>query len=235
MNSAHLHPRDRLIVALDFPSQPKALALVAALGDSVSFYKIGLELYTAAGPAIVQAVAAAGAQVFLDLKLHDIPTTVAKAVTAAAAQPGIKLLTLHLSGGRAMLDAAVKVKPPGLSLLGVTVLTSSNEETLRETGVAPAVQEQALRLGQLGKDAGIDGLITSPREAAALREQLGKEILLVTPGIRPAWAAADDQKRFTTPAEAFAAGADYLVIGRPITAAADPRAAVERIVAEFGQ
>src|SRR3954471_1095478 len=135
MNSSHPSPRDRLIVALDFPNQARALALVAALGDSVSFYKIGLELYTAAGPAVLQAVAASGAQIFLDLKLHDIPNTVAKAV-AASGQLGVKLLTLHLSGGRAMLEAAVKAKPRGLSLLGVTVLTSATEETLRETGVA---------------------------------------------------------------------------------------------------
>lgn len=234
MNSSHLSPRDRLIVALDFPSQAKALALVAALGDAVSFYKIGLELYTAAGPGVVQAVAASGAQIFLDLKLHDIPNTVAKAV-AAAGQLGVKLLTLHLSGGRAMLEAAVKAKPPGLSLLGVTVLTSVTEQTLRETGVDAAVQEQVLRLGELGKEAGVDGLITSPQEVAVLRQRLGKELLLITPGVRPAWSAADDQKRFTTPAEAIAAGADYLVIGRPITAAADPRAAVEKIVAELPQ
>ncbi len=234
MNSSHLSPRDRLIVALDFPSQAKALALVAALGDAVSFYKIGLELYTAAGPGVVQAVAASGAQIFLDLKLHDIPNTVAKAV-AAAGQLGVKLLTLHLSGGRAMLEAAVKAKPPGLSLLGVTVLTSVTEQTLRETGVGAAVQEQVLRLGELGKEAGVDGLITSPQEVAMLRQRLGKELLLITPGLRPAWSAADDQKRFTTPAEAIAAGADYLVIGRPITAAADPRAAVEKIVAELPQ
>jgi orotidine-5'-phosphate decarboxylase len=234
MNSAHLSPRDRLIVALDFPTQAKALALVAALGDSVSFYKIGLELYTAAGPAVVQAVAARGAQVFLDLKLHDIPNTVAKAV-AAAGQLGVKLLTLHLSGGRAMLEAAAKAKPPGLSLLGVTVLTSATEQTLRETGVGAPLNEQVLRLGHLGKDAGVDGLITSPQEVTALRQQLGDELLLITPGVRPAWASADDQKRFTTPGEAITAGADYLVIGRPITAAADPRAAVEKILAELGQ
>ena len=234
MNSAHLSPRDRLIVALDFPSQPKALALVVALGDSVSFYKIGLELYTAAGPAVVRAVTASGAQVFLDLKLHDIPNTVAKAVTAGG-QLGVKLLTLHLSGGRAMLEAAVKARPPGLSLLGVTVLTSATEETLRETGITDGVSEQVLRLGQLGKEAGVDGLITSPQEVAELRQHLGNDLLLVTPGVRPAWASADDQKRFTTPAEAVAAGADYLVIGRPITAAADPREAVEKIVAELAQ
>ena len=234
MNSPNLSPRDRLIVALDFPNQNEALALVAALGDSVSFYKIGLQLYTAAGPAVVQAVKAAGAKIFLDLKLHDIPNTVAHAV-AAAGDLGVTLLTLHLSGGGAMLEAAVKAKPAHLSLLGVTVLTSATEETLREIGVTVRLADQVLRLAHLGREAGVDGLITSPHEVAALREKFGSKTLLVTPGIRPAWAPADDQKRFTTPRDAIDAGADYLVIGRPITAAADPRGAVERIADELSQ
>ncbi|HKP94102.1 MAG TPA: orotidine-5'-phosphate decarboxylase [Chthoniobacterales bacterium] len=232
MNSPDLSPRDRVIVALDFPSQAKALALVAALGDSVSFYKIGLQLYTVAGPAVVQAVRATGAKVFLDLKLHDIPNTVAHAVSAAG-ELGVSLLTVHLSGGGAMLEAAVKARPAQLSLLGVTVLTSATDATLREIGVTIPMPDQVLRLAQLGQQAGIDGLITSPHEVAALREKLGRKILLVTPGIRPGWAAADDQKRFTTPREAIDAGADFLVVGRPITASNDPRGAVERIVGEL--
>ena len=234
MNSPDLPPRDRLIVALDFPNQSKALALVAALHDSVSFYKIGLQLYTVGGPAVVQAIAATGAKIFLDLKLHDIPNTVANAV-AAAGDLGVNLLTVHLTGGSAMLEAAVKAKPAQLSLLGVTVLTSATEETLREIGVTAQVEEQVLRLARLGRTAGVDGLITSPQEVAALRKQLGEKTLLVTPGIRPAWAAADDQKRFTTPREAIDAGADYLVVGRPITGADDPRGAVERIVKELSE
>jgi orotidine-5'-phosphate decarboxylase len=232
MNSPHLSPRDRLIVALDYPTQTKAAALVSALGGSVSFYKIGLELYTAAGPAVVQAVAASGAKIFLDLKLHDIPNTVAKAV-ATAGDLGVSFLTVHLSGGSAMLDAAVKTKPDRLALLGVTVLTSATEETLKEVGVASSVEEQVVRLAHLGDESGIDGLITSPREVSALRKRFGTKPLLVTPGIRPASSSPDDQKRFTTPREAIDLGADYLVIGRPITAAADPRGAVERIVAEL--
>jgi len=223
--------RDRLIVALDFPNQTKALALVSALSGAVSIYKIGLQLYTAAGPEIVRAVAATGARIFLDLKLHDIPNTVAKAV-AAAGELGVQMLTVHLSGGRAMVEAAVEAKPPNLILLGVTVLTSATEETLRETGVDSGIHEQVIRLGELGKESGIDGLISSPHEVRPLRERLGREIKLVTPGVRPTWAVANDQKRFTTPQQALANGADYLVIGRPITAAPDPRGAVERLLEE---
>jgi orotidine-5'-phosphate decarboxylase len=233
-SSSAVSTRDRLIVALDFPNQTKALALVSVLSGAVSTYKIGLELYTAAGPEIVRAVAATGARIFLDLKLHDIPNTVAKAV-AAAGELGVQMLTVHLSGGRAMLEAAVEMKPPHLLLLGVTVLTSATEETLRETGVDSGVDGQVLRLGELGKKSGIDGFITSPHEVRLLRERLGDEIALVTPGVRPTWAAADDQKRFTTPHEALESGADYLVIGRPITAAPDPRAAMERLLEEIGE
>lgn len=232
MKSPALTARDRLIVALDFPTQPKALALVSVLSGSVSTYKIGLQLYTAAGPTIVQAVAATGAQIFLDLKLHDIPNTVAKAVTAAG-ELGVQMLTVHLSGGGAMLKSAVAAKPPHLSLLGVTVLTSATQETLGEVGIASELQDQVVRLADLGKNSGVDGLITSPHEVGLLRERLGPEVTLVTPGVRPAWAAADDQKRFTTPREALARGADYLVIGRPITADPDPCAAVERVVEEM--
>ena len=232
MKSPALTARDRLIVALDFPTQAKALALVSVLSDSVSIYKIGLQLYTGAGPAIVQAVAATGAKIFLDLKLHDIPNTVAKAV-AAAGELGVQMLTVHLSGGGVMLKAAVEAKPPHLSLLGVTVLTSATQETLGEIGVTATLEDQVVRLAELGKNSGIDGLITSPHEVRLLRDRLGPEIILVTPGVRPAWAAADDQKRFTTPREALERGADYLVIGRPITADPDPRAAVERVLEEM--
>ncbi|MEY2489659.1 MAG: orotidine-5-phosphate decarboxylase, partial [Verrucomicrobiota bacterium] len=224
--------RDRLIVALDFPTQSKALALVSVLSGSVSTYKIGLQLYTAEGPGIIRAIAATGAKIFLDLKLHDIPNTVAKAV-AAAGTLGVQMLTVHLSGGRAMLEAAVEARPPSLSLLGVTVLTSATPETLSETGVNSGVEEQVLRLAELGRKSGIDGLITSPHEVRVLRQRLGDQMTLITPGVRPSWAAADDQKRFTTPGEALKSGADYLVIGRPITADPDPRAAVERLFEEI--
>lgn len=220
------------MVALDFPTQVKALALVSALGDAVSTYKIGLQLYTAAGPAIVQAVAATGAKVFLDLKLHDIPNTVARAV-GTASELGVAMLTVHLSGGSAMLKAAVEAKAPHLLLLGVTVLTSASPDTLEETGIAGSVADQVMRLADLGKKTGVDGLITSPQEVGLLRQRFGRDLILVTPGVRPLWAAADDQKRFTTPRQAVESGADYLVIGRPITAASDPRAAVERVLEEL--
>jgi orotidine-5'-phosphate decarboxylase len=230
--SSTISTRDRLIVALDFPTQVRALTLVSVLSDSVSIYKIGLQLYTVAGPEIVRAVAATGAKIFLDLKLHDIPNTVAKAV-AAAEELGVQMLTVHLSGGRAMLEAAVEARSPNLSLLGVTVLTSATPETLSETGVSSGIEEQVLRLAELGKKSGIDGLITSPHEVRILRERLGDQMKLITPGVRPSWAAANDQKRFTTPNEALKSGADYLVIGRPITADPDPRAAVERLLEEI--
>jgi orotidine-5'-phosphate decarboxylase len=230
--SSPISLRDRLIVALDFPTKSKALALVSVLSGSVSTYKIGLQLYTAEGPEIVRAVAATGASIFLDLKLHDIPNTVAKAV-AAAGKLGVQMLTVHLSGGRTMLEAAAEARSPNLSLLGVTVLTSATPETLQETGVNSGIEEQVLRLAELGQKSGIDGLICSPHELRILRERLGGEIKLITPGVRPTWAAADDQKRFTTPGEALKNGADYLVIGRPITADPDPRAAVERVFEEI--
>jgi orotidine-5'-phosphate decarboxylase len=230
--SSTIGPRDRLIVALDFPSQSKALALVSVLSNAISTYKIGLQLYTAEGPGIVRAVAATGAKIFLDLKLHDIPNTVAKAV-AAAGELSVQMLSVHLSGGQAMLEAAVAARSPNLSLLGVTVLTSATPETLNETGVNSQIEEQVLRLAELGKNSGIDGLITSPHEVRKLRERLGDQMKLITPGVRPSWAIANDQKRFTTPSEALKSGADYLVIGRPITADPDPRAAVERLLEEI--
>jgi orotidine-5'-phosphate decarboxylase len=230
--SSTISLRDRLIVALDFPNQAKALALVSVLANAVSIYKIGLQLYTAEGPGIVRAVAATGAKIFLDLKLHDIPNTVARAV-AATGELGVQMLTVHLSGGRAMLEAAVEARSPTLSLLGVTVLTSATPETLSETGVNSGIEEQVLRLAELGRKSGIDGLITSPREVGVLRQRLGSQMKLITPGVRPSWAAANDQKRFTTPREALKNGADYLVIGRPITADPDPQAAVERLLEEI--
>src|ERR1044071_2468334 len=232
--STIISPRDRLIVALDFPTRSKAIALVSALSGAVSTYKIGLQLYTAEGPEIVRAVAATGAKVFLDLKLHDIPNTVAKAV-AAAGELGVQMLTVHLSGGRGMLSAAMEAKPPNLSLLGVTILTSSTPENLRETGVNSGIEEQVLRLAELGKNSGIDGLITSPHEVRTLRERFDNQMKLITPGVRPSWAAANDQKRFTTPNEALKNGADYLVIGRPITGDPDPHAAINRLLAEIAE
>jgi orotidine-5'-phosphate decarboxylase len=232
MTTNQIQPRERLIIALDVGSAKEAVALVRELSDHVTFFKIGLQLFTSAGPEVVRAVRETGAKVFLDLKLHDIPNTVAKAVSAAS-ELGVSMLTLHLSGGRNMLEAAAAACPPDLLLLGVTVLTSADDATLREIGVEADVAKQALRLAAIGAAAGVRGLITSPREVAVLRKTLGSNATIITPGVRPSWAAADDQKRFTTPAEALQNGADYLVIGRPVTAHRDPREAVRMILSEI--
>ena len=223
--------RDRLIVVLDVPTQTEALNLVRDLSPEVGFFKIGLQLYTAHGPEIVRDILASGTKVFLDLKLHDIPNTVARAVDSAV-QLGVQMLTIHLSGGPEMIRAAVKARRNNLSILGVTVLTSATEETLREIGVSDKIDDYVLRLAKVGVAGGIDGLVASPREVKMLRAQFGAKIKLVVPGIRPSWAEAGDQKRFMTPRQALDAGADYLVIGRPIIAHSRPREAVTKILNE---
>ena len=229
--AAEIKPRERIIVALDLRTSDEALALVRQLSSHAGLFKIGLQLYTAAGPEIVRAVRDLGGRVFLDLKLHDIPNTVRRAVESAGSL-GVEMLTLHLSGGRAMIEAAVGAAAPEMLLLGVTVLTSANDATLREIGVVSAMEEQVLRLAQLGVESGIQGFVASPHELAPLRTAHGAKIKIVTPGIRPTGSPAEDQKRTITPAEALKAGADFLVIGRPITAAPDPRAALEQIVTD---
>ena len=222
----------QIIVALDVATNEEALRLVTELSPDVGFFKIGLQLYTAAGPGLARDISGLGPKVFLDLKLHDIPNTVAKAVEAAG-KLGVKMLTIHLSGGSEMIRAAVKARQNDMLILGVTVLTSSTDETLRETGIPAAIDNQVLRLARLGVSAGIDGLVASPHEARALRTEFGDQIKIVTPGVRPSWSEPGDQKRFMTPREAIAAGADYLVIGRPITAHPKPREAVTRILSEL--
>jgi orotidine-5'-phosphate decarboxylase len=224
--------RDRLIIALDVATKRQALDLVKQLSGAVSFFKIGLQLYTALGPEIIAAVKEAGANIFLDLKLHDIPNTVARAVEAAG-KLGVQMLTVHLSGGRKMIEAAVSEKSSAMMLLGVTVLTSSNAETLREIGIDSPVEAQVLRLASLGTAAQIDGFVASPQELKALRARLGDKVKLVIPGVRPAWSGPGDQKRFMTPRDALQNGADYLVIGRPITAHPRPLEAVEKILGEL--
>lgn len=229
--AAEMTPRERIIVALDLPTSEDALALVRQLSPHSGLFKIGLQLFTAAGPEIVRAVRDVGGRIFLDLKLHDIPNTVRRAVESASSL-GVEMLTIHLSGGRAMIEAAVGATPGEILLLGVTVLTSVDEASLRETGVHASIEDQVLRLAQLGAEIGVGGLVASPLELAPLRRARGSKLKIVTPGIRLPGAAADDQKRALTPAEARRAGADFLVIGRPITAAPDPRAALEQIVAD---
>jgi orotidine-5'-phosphate decarboxylase len=223
---------DKIIVALDVATKEKALELVQELRDQISFFKIGLQLYTAEGPEIVRAVLATGSKVWLDLKLYDIPNTVAGAVKCAS-HLGVHMLTIHLSGGSEMIRAATDARANDIVILGVTVLTSSTEQTLREIGIADNVADQVLRLARLGTQAGIDGLVASPHETKTLRYEFGDKIKIAVQGIRPRWAEPGDQKRFMTPREALEAGADYIGIGRPITAHRNPREAVERILEEL--
>ena len=219
-----------IIAALDVSTADEALALAAEVAPAVGAFKIGKELFVSAGPDIVQRVRDTGAEVFLDLKFHDIPNTVAKAV-ASAARLDVQLLTVHASGGTAMLRAAQKASGQnGPLVLGVTVLTSMDESDLAELGISKSPADQVRHLAKLATAAGLHGLVCSPMEIAPLREILPAEIQLVTPGIRPAGADAGDQKRVLTPAEALAAGANRLVIGRPIYAAENPRAAAEAIL-----
>lgn len=226
-----LDPGARIIVALDLPTGAAALDLARALSPHAGLFKIGLQLFIAAGPDIVRAVRDLGGRVFLDLKLHDIPNTVGRAVESATSL-GAEMLTIHLQGGHAMLEAAAQAAPAEMLLLGVTVLTSADERTLREIGVTGTVEEQVLRLAEIAAAAGLRGLVASAHELAPLRNAYRNGMKIVTPGIRPEGAQAHDQKRAMTPREALAAGADYLVIGRPITAAPDPRAALEQIMAD---
>jgi orotidine-5'-phosphate decarboxylase len=223
---------DKIIVALDVATKEKALELVQELRDQISFFKIGLQLYTAEGPEIVRAVLATGSKVWLDLKLYDIPNTVAGAVKSAS-HLGVHMLTIHLSGGSEMIRAATDARANDIVILGVTVLTSATEQTLREIGIADNVADQVLRLAGLGVEAGIDGLVASPHEIKTLRSEFGDKIKIAAQGIRPCWAEPGDQKRFMTPREAIEAGADYIGIGRPITAHQNPREAVERILEEL--
>jgi orotidine-5'-phosphate decarboxylase len=229
--------RDRLIVALDTPGLPAAEALVERLAGVVAHFKVGSALFTAVGPPAVEMVRRRGGRVFLDLKYHDIPATVAGAV-GAAARLGVGLLTVHASGGAAMLRAAVEAARAAGSdrprIVAVTVLTSLDRAALqRELGVPVAVEGHAVHLAALACEAGCDGVVASPHEAARLRAILGPKALIVTPGIRPAGGPSHDQARTATPAMAVRAGADYLVVGRPITGAADPAGAAAALLAEL--
>jgi orotidine-5'-phosphate decarboxylase len=225
-----------LILVLDAPSPRDLMPVLTRLSGRVNWAKIGLEMFASCGPDCVREVAGMGFDVFLDLKLHDIPNTVARAVESAARLP-IKMLTLHAGGGREMMRRAVKAQQqnaPQLRLLGVTVLTSLGEHDLHETGIAATPEAQVLRLAQLGIDSGLEGLVCSPLEIALLRKHLRPSVKLVVPGIRPAGVGAgDDQMRVMTPAEAARAGADFVVVGRPIFKASDPAAAAAAILAEL--
>ena len=227
--------RDRLIVALDVSSAAAARKIVAAVGDSASAYKVGMQLYTAEGPEIVRDLVSSGRRVFLDLKYHDIPNTVGAAVAEASAL-SVSMLTVHASGGGTMLRAAVQAaaaasKPP--LVLAVTVLTSLDDGELSKLGIRGNTVDQVLRLAALAISHGCGGVVASAREAAALREELGPDFAIVTPGVRPAGSGHGDQARVVTPAEAIAAGATYVVVGRPITDAADPAEEARAILCQI--
>jgi orotidine-5'-phosphate decarboxylase len=223
-----------IFVALDMPSLDKALALAASLAPHVGGVKLGMEFISANGPDGIRAVVKTGARVFVDLKFHDIPNTVAGAVRETA-KLGSAVMTVHASGGAAMMKAAAEAAAaasPRPKLIAVTVLTSLTGEDLAAQGIAAAPLEQAVRLAKLAKSSGLDGVVCSPQEIAAIRAACGSDFLIVTPGVRPKGSDLADQKRVMTPGEALRAGADILVIGRPITAAADPVAAAAAIAAE---
>jgi orotidine-5'-phosphate decarboxylase len=231
--------RERIIVALDLPDVDEAVVMAAGLRGRVPRVKVGLTLFGASGPDVVRRLRDLDFRVFLDLKLHDIPHQVAGA-TRELTRLGVEMLTVHAAGGRDMMRAAVEAAEHAAEvddagrpiILAVTVLTSLDDGTLRETGIARSSSEQVLSLAELAREAGVDGVVCSPREAADLRLLLGPDALVVTPGVRPVWSASGDQARVATPAYALAEGASHLVIGRPITGAADPAEALERIVEE---
>lgn len=231
---------DRIITALDVSSLDDLKKLVETLGDSVSFYKVGMELFYSVGPDSVRYLKDQGKHVFLDLKVHDIPNTVGQSIRALT-RLGADLMTLHGTGGRAMMEAAataVREEAARLNiarpkLLAVTILTSIDEEAWQEIGGKYDIAQSVKRLAKLAKEAGIDGTVSSPYEAKEIREMNGPDFLIVTPGIRPTFAVANDQKRFTTPLQALRDGASHLVIGRPITKADNPKEAATKILAEI--
>ena len=229
--------RDRLIVALDVPSATQARQVIQSIGESANTYKVGKQLFTAEGPQIVRDLVASGRKVFLDLKFHDIPNTVAAAVREAA-KLQVSMLTVHASGGSKMLKAAAEAAAQSDSkpmVLAVTVLTSLSDEDLSEIGFRGQVITQVIILGSLARKAGCGGLVASARETPDLRRELGNDFAIVTPGVRPAGTAAGDQARVLTPKEAIAAGATYLVVGRPILESTDPSQAARNIVREIDE
>lgn len=228
-------PRERLIVALDVSSSPAAQKIVAAVGDAALTYKVGMQLYTAEGPQVVRELVASGRQVFLDLKYHDIPNTVASAVREASAL-GVTLLTIHAAGGGKMVRAATEAARNGSSsmkILAVTVLTSMDDNDLNSTGVRGRVLDQVLRLAALAISDGCHGVVSSAHETPELRRELGNDFLIVNPGVRPLGSDHGDQARVVTPAQAIASGATHIVIGRPITAASDPAGETKAILEQM--
>ena len=237
-----MRPIDRLIVALDVDSEEKAVAMAEKLKSDVKLFKIGLELFSSCGPRIVERIRETGCEVFLDLKFHDIPTTVAKAASSITKLEPF-MFNVHALGGYEMMKRTVEavideskrldlVRP---RILAVTILTSLDEKAMKEIGLNAGSKEDVLRLAHLAKKAGLDGVVASPSETKALRKELGKDFLIVTPGVRPEWAAANDQKRIATPGAAIKDGADYIVVGRPITASKNPAEAARDILKEINR
>jgi orotidine-5'-phosphate decarboxylase len=238
------HPRSSLVVALDFDSLSSALKFAKQVADLVGMFKIGSQLFTTAGPEAVRQVAQLGTGIFLDLKFHDIPNTVAGAVLASAAMPGVQLVNVHALGGTAMMRAAAQAASAGVPmgadrtrLLAVTILTSMDQKAIRDVGIGGAPKSRVVKLAKLAQKAGVDGVVASVQEAKAIRKACGREFLIATPGVRPkdngVGAKKDDQARTATPREAIKAGADFIIVGRPILAAADPRAAAQQVVDEI--
>lgn len=232
--------RDRLICALDFPTFDEAKALVEELGDAVTFYKVGMELFYGAGPDIIRYLKEKDKKVFLDLKLQDIPNTVAHSL-AVLTRLGADIMNVHAVGGSKMMaegmkavkEAAAELGQPAPKLIAVTVLTSMDEAQWKPLNYARPIGEEVLDLAALTKESGLDGVVASPREAAGIRERCGKDFLIVTPGVRPAWAASNDQSRIATPAAAIGNGSTHLVVGRPITRADNKQEAVRKILEEM--
>ena len=238
------HPRTNLIVALDFDSLSVALKFAKQVSDLVGMFKIGSQLFAAAGPEAVRQVAQLGPGIFLDLKFHDIPNTVAGAVLSAAALPQVQLVNVHALGGTGMMKAAAQAVSAGVPmgadrtrLLAVTILTSMDQKAIREVGIGGPIKTRVLKLAKLAQKAGVDGVVASVQEAKGIRKACGRDFLIVTPGVRPkaknTEGKVDDQARTATPREAIRAGADFIVVGRPILAAVDPRAAAQEIVEEI--
>ncbi len=226
---------ERIIVALDVGDFGRAEELVRDLRGAISFFKVGLELFTASGPDVVKMVIDHGARVFLDLKFFDIPNTVRGAVRSASSL-NVSIINVHALGGADMMKAAAKAAAETKNspkVIAVTVLTSFDEAGFSNIGYSASIEDSVVSLATTAKDAGLDGVVSSPNEVRTLKNHLGKDFLIVTPGVRPHWSTTDDQKRVMTPSDAFDAGADYIVIGRPITAAKDPRAAAERVIEEL--
>lgn len=235
-----MQPKERLIVALDIDSRERALELARQLAPYTGMFKVGMELYYSCGPGIVRDIVALGGKVFVDLKLHDIPNTVYRAARVLA-RLGASMINVHVAGGRRMMAAAVQAVREEAGgnterplVTGVTVLTSLEQKEFNtELGIAGSIRERAVLWARMALESGLDGVVASAREAAAVKQACGGSFIVVAPGIRPAGAAAGDQKRIVTPADALKAGADYLVVGRPVTGAADPAAAARRLVQEI--